>query len=575
VVLVPNQDWVALAWAELLHLFGVVANELSKPASANCAPYPRVNVTLRSRGRIRGSMAGRGGTLLEQIRNAVKRAALDERFGDRLVAGELHDLTIELWLQTAASPIPSECRKDPEIIIPGVDGLEVEFGSTCAYYKPSVWLTSGVGSAAELFEKLCLKAGLDPNAWLDPRCALRKTSWTHFLGPRYSPAVELVALRCVVPSEPSERIMRRWAHDGARFLTHNQDACGWYLYTYFPLDGRCETKNRQQFHGNAKATNLVRAAGCTYAMAWMASIETCPTRRDRWRGSARRAADALLARAVRFGDGLIIVEDDPSGRKWGKLGSVALLAVALSFPSLNEEFAEAYRGLMTTVIGSQGSNGMFQCRFGSAENEPAEVEFYPGEALLALALAGERGDTSALAICHRAFSAYCQHFREIPRSSFVLWQVDVWSRLAIIENDQKIADFVFEMVDWLLQFQVVERPPGIYHGGFATHGAPGASTCTYTEAVIRGAKVARILGDRDRWFRYRKAMMAATSFCARLVICKEQRPFLADPARAFGGVTRSLKSFDVRCDHVQHLITLALTSLDEPSLFGSDIERGR
>jgi hypothetical protein len=295
-------------------------------------------------------------------------------------------------------------------------------------------------------------------------------------------------------------------------------------------------------------------------MALAAGLNFAGAAAREWRASAERSLNALLARAGWADNFLVISEGAAAGRVWGKLGTVALLAVALSQSSMCSDIhADTLTQLLRTVASAQQLDGTFRCCIGRDDEQQVGQEFYPGQALLALA-ANTARDTSAIDRCLRAFWPYRAHFRAKPNTGFVLWHVDAWSRLALLTRDGHVIEFVFELVDWILQFQHGRNSHELFRGGFRD--TPGVSSCVFGEAVVRALALAHAVGDRARVERYRVAVIAALSFCSRLRIGPDQRPFLPDPDRADGGVTTNLSTLMVRCDHVQHLMTFAAAALD-------------
>lgn len=552
-----ESEWLRSARALLAHHFGVIDSAAVKWASPDGPPAMRLNVTLRVRGAVRGSMSGSGATFLEQLHNAVINSAADSRFAGPIVSSDLDSLSIEIWIQTGAIDIPVGQREDASVFTLGLDGVEIEQGQAFAYYKPSVALTSNFISMRDLFSALCRKARLPEEAWRDSSCRLRKTSWVHLSEDGCGGTVRLHGLRCWHDEELRQDIILGWIKGGAEYLANNQMADGQYCYIYNPLNGKSSVDD----------INTVRAAGCIYAMTAAASATSSAEYRARWADSAERAVGALLHRSIEDGEGgLFIKENGEANKYWGKLGSAALLAVALSYPVLKDKYNDTRLMLLRTLLNAQQPNGSFRCTLGDGRESDRHINFYPGQALLALAIEAQSGDMKCRESCYRAFSHYRQHFRDRPRTAFVLWQVDAWRRVATLLDHSTptlpYADFVFEQIDWVLPFQVGPGGPRHERGGFAAGGPPQVSSCVYTEAVLLAAQLAYKVGDEKRWQRYRTAGLEGLRFCSRLIIGNEQRPFLFDPKRAVGGVTQSISSFEVRCDYVQHLISLSLAAQD-------------
>jgi AmmeMemoRadiSam system protein A len=94
----------------------------------------------------------------------VPEMALASAFGDPrfppLSATELRNLEIEISVyRTGVVPIAS-----PDEIVVGEQGIILEVGDAAATFLPQVATEQG-WSRVETFENLCLKAGLDRDAW--------------------------------------------------------------------------------------------------------------------------------------------------------------------------------------------------------------------------------------------------------------------------------------------------------------------------------------------------------------------------------------------------------------------------
>lgn len=519
---------------------------------------PRVNVTLRTNGAIRGSMSGIGDSFRAQILDAVYRASRDSRFSGSIVRADLKNVSIEVWLQLSAELIPLEERESANIIQMGRDGLEVESGTAFAYYKPSVALTSHFTTPQEMFSALCKKANLPDDAWKGANCQLRRSSWVHFCETEIGKTIEFRALRTSRYLEITKDTMVDWAEHGVSYLKENQYSDGSFCYQYRP------------FQNSAKRgpTNPVRASGCAYAIAAAASSSHLVSNQGTTR-SAMQAVTAILSRQKPLGDGGIFITDNLAGPVGGKLGTTALLLLALMTPDQHQTYEQEIGKLITAIKSAQSDNGLFECSFGEGDKSDSQINFFPGQALLALVRRTEQGDMSCREYFQRAFVPYREHFRRYPATAFVGWQADAWSRAALLDTNNEYAEFVFDQIDWLLQFQIHDDTDSMISGGFSWNGKPpNYSSIVYTEAIARGADLAYKLGE-PRWRRYKEAFRAGVQFCSNLRLTEEQSIFFPHPSRAIGGMATSLSNFEIRSDVVQHSITLALSVLERPVLWDS------
>jgi hypothetical protein len=466
---------------------------------------------------------------------------MDRRFGGPLTRWEEPNTSLEVWIQTGSSEIDSSARFDKNAFLLGIEGLEIEGRGKSAYYKPSVAVTSKNKTAAALFGALCKKAGLEKDAWQQPDVRVRKTQWLCL----HSDA------RCFGNEPDSEANvpipLDAWIAESASYLIRNQDVNGGTAYLYDPIADLFI----------AKRANRVRAAGCLFALSQMLQSDLPMPLDAVLKTGTVQMARALLGQTSLTDDKRVVEEDMPG--ELPKVGATALLAAALSAGLLRQEFAEEYQQLYRSVASAQKSDGRFLTHFGETRESERAANFYSGQALLVLALEADRGDKEALEMCRRAFQPYVHHFRTAPASAFVGWHVDVWSRIALLTGDQAYAEFVFEQTDWLLQMQVKSHADRRWIGGFSrSGGAPKFSSIVFLEATVRALILAARTGDIKRTRRYADCIPSGLGFCSQLRLEETPPALLANPMRCKGGVALGLVDRSVRCDVVQHFITLCL-----------------
>jgi AMMECR1 domain-containing protein len=525
-----------------------------------------LNITLRREGRLCGSMSSDHADPPEAIAIAVRRAALDTRFGKPISLEQVDSTVIELWIEIQSASMGTNALSLESFRL-GLDGVRITFGSRTAYYKPSVALTSGVASATELLKKLCRKAGLDQTAWVDANARIERTSWQHVVEYRGA-CVELSRLRAAhsAPVQRPDVVCR--ANLSLNRLLATQQEDGRFGYIYDPVkDLWSETSNN------------VRQAGCAYAVARAATYDTFAERQRIKQASILALRYLLATLTYDHRRGVLFVREPCGSRAIGKLGTTALTVLCAQYSSADPD-TEAR--LVDSIIQLQRPDGSFICAIGDDEERSSSQNFYPGEALLALVVQGRRNTAykSAAAIA-KAFKYYFDHFHSSPSSAFILWQVDAWSQFVLAKLHKEtpfcdlpddpapaaVIDFVFEQIDWLLRFQITSDEVKDYLGGFRVGDRPGFSTAAYVEALIRACHVAAQIGDEDRRLRYKQAALLGLRFLFRLQICDESRSFFPNPRFAIGGLTADFESLRMRCDFDQHFLTACLTALETNSLW--------
>ncbi len=129
-----------------------------------------VTLHTRSDGMLRGcigSIIAHRPLAEDIIQNAIAAAVRDPRFAP-LSCEELSTVALEVSILSAPEPLAYEQGSQlPEKIRPGVDGVILRDGPYQATFLPSVW--GQIEDPVCFLENLCLKAGLDRNAWQSGR----------------------------------------------------------------------------------------------------------------------------------------------------------------------------------------------------------------------------------------------------------------------------------------------------------------------------------------------------------------------------------------------------------------------
>ena len=125
-------------------------------------------VTLDKYGRLRGcigSLEARRPLVIDVQRNAADAALQDPRFPP-VRPDEVDQLSIEISVLSLPEPVDYD---DAESLFdelrPGVDGVVIERGWHRATFLPQVW--EKLPDERQFLERLCLKAGLPPDAYRD------------------------------------------------------------------------------------------------------------------------------------------------------------------------------------------------------------------------------------------------------------------------------------------------------------------------------------------------------------------------------------------------------------------------
>lgn len=275
----------------------------------------------------------------------------------------------------------------------------------------------------------------------------------------------------------------------------------------------------------------------------------------------------VLAAAGRVRDGLAALVEEGEGEAWlglaGERPSIAEVAfLLLALCEVERPSAEETRlaqRLAATLEGRIGVHGRIDThRDGMAGEEPYQ-DFFPGQALLALAGATARGFASTgrerLALAFRFYRHRFRHRQHFGQVSWMAQAFAAWSRLL---GWREAAEFVAEIAALALDHQ---HDDGSFSSPLQPEG-PGYTSALFLEAVTVAAALARDRSEAEAARRLDEALRRGIAFLGRLTLQPEHAPLLPNPQWAIGGVRHSELRDEVRLDFVQHSLSVLLETLE-------------
>jgi hypothetical protein len=269
---------------------------------------------------------------------------------------------------------------------------------------------------------------------------------------------------------------------------------------------------------------------------------------------ASRKTIAHSLRAVQGSAEVLRVEEDD----WdpATLASVALLLLALCRLPRVDDRRERARGLSQTLWMSIDIHGRVSTRRSRADSADAFQDEVPGQVLLSLAMASEAGLTEKREDrLSRAFRYYRHRFRYKRSLGQVSWLMQAFSAWWRVTAEHSWAEFVFDVGDWILEYQQEKS------GAFITDhqpDTPGYTTALYLSGLGAGARLAAALGARRRHQCYLDACARGLQFLQHLVIQPREASLYSDPEFAIGGVRRSYDRSEIQVDFVLHSLSAIL-----------------
>ena len=491
------------------------------------APLYGLAVTLYHRGTLGCAVAWQG-SLEECVKRATIGAANDERFRARRDGVALSDVSISVsvlhdreWLGELS--IEHAARK----LRLGLNSVAVQQGNRrgilLAFVAPFLNWTK-----RELAKQVLRKARIaePPYVW----CTFKTATWVAHNDVRVA-RFGFVRSDCVDVRHDIRLL--------AGYIMNSRSG-GLPRYCYFPVAGtsvQCGSAARV-IHALIALHEAGRLAGNVV-----------------WSDAARDGLLHCLAHvdSVDNGGRLIL-----PGYQSGAMADCQLL-VGISLLGPDVTTGLEARALAERVAGLMLDDGRIAERR-DCHRAAQDHDFLPGAALWSLArFRRVQGDVAARPTLNAQFEWYRRRFRLLHRWGLAGWHMQAWSVMHDASGDARYADFVFEMADWALEWQLEKN------GAFVTDlypSGPSFHTAFVAEGIAAAWRVARDLGDRQRAARYAHACHRAASFMSELVIRPSHDYCLRDPARAAGGVRAARDRSDVRIDFVSHALFALVTGPD-------------
>ena len=280
-----------------------------------------------------------------------------------------------------------------------------------------------------------------------------------------------------------------------------------------------------------------------------------------------------------LGDGRgVLVE-----RTGAKLGATALAALAIIESPAPQEFGDELSMLTRAVASLEDDVLGFRTFFFPPERDGQNWNFYSGEALLFWAEAARRGVAGAPSFerCLRVFElCRARHSRD-RNPAFVPWHTQACASLFAQTGRRELADFVFEMNDWLLPMQQWDGLEPDVRGRFYDPARPGfgpphaSSTGVYVEGLADAAALARTLGHAPRASTYEQAIARGLRSLRQLQFRDRHDAFyVSQDHRVLGALRTRVYDNSVRVDSAAHALAAAIKVLQLVPSSGPSLRRG-
>ena len=432
--------------------------------------------------------------------------------------------------------------------------MEIAYRKDVARLAPTRMIAANLGFARAIEKFLRKKdASLDD---LAANGGLRRFSARQFLLPGAGDAEHAELFRGSTLVAPTPEVGENRAADLAegigRWMLRNLSADGGLPYKYWPSRG-----------SESPADNAIRRFLATLSLARLGEHRGDAEIRD----AAVRNLRFNLTRYFRnIGDGRgAIVE-----RTGAKLGAAALAALCIVESPAAGEFTTELAMLTAGVNWLADDDLGFRTFFFPRERDGENWNFYSGEALLFWAEAVRRGAEGAPSLerCAATFERCRERHVRARNPAFVPWHAQACVSLFAQTGRRELADFVFEISDWLLPMQQWDGLAPDLRGRFYDPRRPefgpphAASTGAYLEGLADALALARTLGDSGRAAAYERVIDRGLRSLRQLQFRGPHDTFyISKKGRVLGALRTEAYDNAVRVDSAAHALAAAVKLL--------------
>lgn len=504
-------------------------------------------LTIMHNNSIKCCMSGTGSNFSLYTEETVENCINDERFGGILKKEETGNAELVFNFLSNRTRINGTLKNLEKEIELGIHGIEVEKEGKRAFFKESVPITKNY-DLEKTMERLCQKAGLDSACYEDPQTEIYRYDTETFKSDRES-VEDLYRYNVLMETDDidNEMLYERVSMARSWFLKNINNGTGILEYVYYPSLDEYSPDN-----------NHVRQLATLWAMS-KASNFLNDTALNR---VAENTLDFYLGYRVCREDYCYLEIENRS-----KLAYSAFLILALINNPDYPESKELQESFARGILSLQNGDGSFRTYFLS--NSTSGTDYYPGEAMLSLmTLYRNTGKTAYLDSVIKAFPYYRDYWRGNKNTAFVPWHSQTYLLLYNETENPEVADFVFEMNDWLiLNYQIRESEYADEIGGFPK-GKPRNSASSYLEGINDAYVLAKILGDGYHSQKYGDSVREGTRFILLTQYTKDNAFYISNQERAIGGFRHSLERNDQRNDYTQHAV-MALMKAYKNGIFNA------
>jgi len=415
-------------------------------------------------------------------------------------------------------------------------GFSMNKGGKSATILPTQIARKQFGDATGLLRQLSIDAGLNEDGWKGADITAFMTQ-DFVLSDNMTETKELAYSRTVVPVDSVSRDELVKSVDNAiDWYLNNQLEDGRYMYTFFP------SKDLEPNDDWA-----LRNLNGIFVLSEIAKDKN----NEKLIAGIRKVIETFRQ--------ALVEKDGNKYLDWKKHRPVSSIAgTAFLLGAMVELYIPDYKDDMKkmadAIIALQEDNGKLRTDFYRPLRDIDQL-YYPGETLLTLIRYYKLSKYEpAKKAVEKAFPFYLEFWDDNKEGPFVPWQIRAYQELYQVSPQKKYADFVFDLMDWMLKrYKPVGKEAGYgREGAFSTQ---FASTAVYSEGLSQAYALALEIKDKKHIELYSKALKGTLGYLLGLQFKEEDVYWVKRPGKVVGAIALRPDINELRLDATYHAIS--------------------
>lgn len=497
--------------------------------------------------------SGKDKNIEADVKDAIIKCMDDKRYGSVLRKEDMPNVELVFTFLFNKTELTNhtfaQLNKDIEL---GVHAIEIENNGKHALFGEYIPIMYNYDLRRTL-ERLSETAELNRSSYLNNETHIYRYDVFTFKGNRKKEIVDLYRYNIPIDIKQvngsslinSVVLARNWYNNNSNPYTNLIE------YEYYPAQGKY-----------SKSDNHLRRIATIWAMTKISDFLKDDSLNQEIESNLKYYQNYISEQ-----DGYLFASID--GKALLSYNAFLILAIL----NINDypDRSKVIKQLADGILSAQKNDGSFYTDIKLKVVDKDNIDYYPGEALLALMqVYNYNKDPIYLNSVKKGFIYYKYYWENNKNKAFIPWHTQAYYLLYNITKDEEIPEFIFEMNDWLIKNNQITASEYADEIGGMPHNDPSCSTSSYLEGINDAYILAKAIGDKQHEKMYMESLILGSRFILQTQYNDRNVFFLRNPNRAIGGFRQTLTKNTIRNDYVQHAV-IALIKVYDNHIFEKNV----